>query len=194
MPTLTTEFNGILTGEQLGHIHGENERYRCHLWFAQGSYCKAVRAISAMNKGPITMPRGQCLAVSVMNHAIAKSTASSNGEVTSVNCSQGESTTLKFPWSGQRAGLVKRNGARICWSPFASASEDLSDKLAMNSWGTRLTRWPAFAQTVARATACGSPSINSRKLSISLRPSERRTNRNCTAFTVSPVARSTAAA
>ena len=30
-PTLTTDFNGILTGEQLGHIHGENEHYRCHL-------------------------------------------------------------------------------------------------------------------------------------------------------------------
>ena len=40
MPTLTTDFNGILTGEQLGHIHGENERYRCQLWFAQGSLRK----------------------------------------------------------------------------------------------------------------------------------------------------------
>ena len=40
MPTLTTDFNGILTGEQLGHIHGENERYRCQLWFAQESLRK----------------------------------------------------------------------------------------------------------------------------------------------------------
>ena len=44
MPTLTTDFNGILTGEQLGHIHGENERYRCQLWFAQGSLRKLLRA------------------------------------------------------------------------------------------------------------------------------------------------------
>ena len=43
MPRLTTDFNGILTGEQLGHIHGENEPYRYSFGSHKGHYINVVK-------------------------------------------------------------------------------------------------------------------------------------------------------